>query len=365
MLKLICNRELFAKTFHTVSVAAAGAKADKPILANVRVTERDGKAVLSATDIEIFISAEVDCIYVDSGFDVLLPVGKFHSIISEAKSDEIAIEVTDSEVEISLSGADYTLPTSNPKEFPVFSRKDGDNVTINARAVRAAIRQTSFCADVSSTRYSLGGVHYETDEGRMIFVASDGRRLAHSSAAATVWKTIDGIIPMKAAKAISDICDCDGDCLISADLNAITISVGGCLLNSRLVEGRFPNWRRVIPDKSNYARVPIPAEALGTAVRQAAIVSDKETRGVTLNFSAGTLLLSAATAESGRSKVSVVVSYEGEPVELNIDYRFVGDFCKAVESGSLIDLLIRTHREPMILCCGDSYEYVVMPMAKD
>lgn len=363
---LTCNREAFSKAFHTVSSAAAGAKYDKPILSNVRVRWKENDTVtLYATDMDVFISCDVTCMEVEQGFDCLLNAAKFHSILSETKSENIEIESDENEIHVTCGAADFRIPTSNPQEFPVQAKIDGDWVKVNARAVRTAISKTQFCTDTASTRFQLGGVHYEADEKEncLHFVGTDGRRLAHATIAAVGWSKLDGIIPMKAARSIMAICDQDGDCVLTADLNSIQVEVGGAVFISRLVEGRYPQWRKVLPSYRDYTLVPVHAGLLGSSIRQAAIVSDAETRGVDMTFTQGSIQFSAASAGTGRSKVAIPVAYDGEPMSITVDFKFVGEFCKAVDPATIVDMMVGKANEPAVLKAAD-YQYVIMPMAK-
>ena len=246
------------------------------------------------------------------------------------------------------------------------SGRYGDSTTVNARALRQAIQRTQFCTDVASNRYALGGIHYEkaAAESTLHIVGTDGRRLANAMVQGSGGDRLDGIIPMKASKAIMNACDMDGDCCITANSSKIQVTAGNAVVTSPLVEGRYPNWRQIVPNSSSYTEVPIPASLLGSSVRQASIVSDLETRGINLDFSEGELRLSAAAAQSGRSKVVIPVAFQGEPKNLILDYKFIGDFCKAIDGGTIVDIMIGDHRAPIVLRSGSDYQYIVMPMDK-
>ena len=362
MTKLTCERDQFAKAFQTVAGVAGSVKGTHPVLSNVRVRREDRNLVFYATDSELSMSCAIPCETCDPGFDVLLPVGRFQSMISESNAETLVIDDGET-IRIELGLADYELPTAKPEEFPITKPTTGKQLTLNARGLRRALQQTNFCTDMASNRYQLSGVYFDVRDCKASFVATDGRRLAHSFIAANEDYAMTGIIPQKATKAMIGICDQEGHALIVSDLNSITVFVGGCTLTSRLVEGRYPNWRLVVPDVTRYTNIPFQADMLGSGLRQAAIVSDKETRGVDMVFTAGEVTLQSATAESGRSKVSLPVAYEGDQLAMRIDYKFAGDFCRAVDSGSTIEVLVHSPSSPMMFRSGDGYEYVVMPMA--
>jgi DNA polymerase-3 subunit beta len=100
-------------------------------------------------------------------------------------------------------------------------------------------------------------------------------------------------------------------------------------------------------------------------IRQAAIVADQETRGLDFEFGDGTLLLTAKTADLGQSRVEMPIAYDGQPIKMKLDYRFVSDFLKVLEPNTKFKLDVASSTQPALMTTDDGYAYVVMPMALD
>jgi DNA polymerase-3 subunit beta len=137
------------------------------------------------------------------------------------------------------------------------------------------------------------------------------------------------------------------------------------MIYSRLVEGRYPNWRQVFPQRENAVQLEMTVGPLFAALRQAAIVTDHESRGIDFTFADGTLKLEASTAEIGESHIDLPIAYDGEPIVLTMDHRYVADFCKVLDNETNFILEIESGASPALLTTDDGYGYVIMPMARD
>jgi DNA polymerase-3 subunit beta len=137
------------------------------------------------------------------------------------------------------------------------------------------------------------------------------------------------------------------------------------VIYSRLVEGRYPNWRQVFPKRDQAIQIGMIVGPLFASLRQAAIVTDHDSRGIDFTFGDGTLKLEATTAEIGNSQVEMPIAYDGQPITMKMDHRFVADFCKVLDNETGLIFEIETENSPALLSTDDGYAYVIMPMAKD
>jgi DNA polymerase-3 subunit beta len=160
------------------------------------------------------------------------------------------------------------------------------------------------------------------------------------------------------------ITDKDETVQIAARSNDILLRTNRCTIFSRLVEGRYPNWRMVVPSSQGRTRIEGNAGAFFSAIRQASIVADPESRGVEFTFANGTLVASAKTADVGQSRVEIPISYDGTPIHITMDSRFVSDFFKVLEPTKNFYLDVSNNTEPALFNTDDHYSYVVMPMSK-
>ena len=159
--------------------------------------------------------------------------------------------------------------------------------------------------------------------------AVDGRRLARMEGAG---EAIGGhqtsgtstIVPTRAIQLIERaLSDKDESVDVAARSNDLLVRTPRAMIYSRLVEGRYPNWRQVFPQRENAVQLEMTVGPLFAALRQAAIVTDHESRGIDFTFADGTLKLEASTAEIGESHIDLPIAYDGEPIVLTMDHRYV------------------------------------------
>lgn len=370
-MQITCDSNSFLAAFNLAS-AVAPARSPKPILRNVRMeVSGEGLCTLMATDLEIGVRVEVSGVEVGQPGDVLLPVDRFGQILRESKDAKLTIESDEGKVLVRSNYSSFKLPSADAAEYPSVAGFEGEQYhTIPARTLVELIRRTAFAADTDSARYALGGVMLELNENEALAVATDGRRLATVGAAAnsvnghnTDGKTV--IVPIRAVKLIERaLADCECDVQILARNNDVLVKAGGVTIFSRLVEGRFPKWRDVFPRLPGYVKLELPVEPFHAAVRQAAIVTSDESRGVDFKFGDGKVILSAKSAESGLSRVELPIAYDGPWLDITLDPRYFGDFLKAVSSGTF-SLEVLNEESAAVCSTDDGYRYVIMPLARD
>ena len=121
----------------------------------------------------------------------------------------------------------------------------------------------------------------------------------------------------------------------------------------------------MFPQRESAVQLDVTVGPLHSALRQAAIVTDHESRGIDFTFADGTLKMEASTAEIGESQVELPVAYEGEPITVTLDHRYVADFCKVLDNELTVILEIESGAAPALFTTDDGYGYVIMPMARD
>jgi DNA polymerase-3 subunit beta len=131
-----------------------------------------------------------------------------------------------------------------------------------------------------------------------------------------------------------------------------------------LVEGRFPNWRKVFPSREDILTIECTVGPFYAALRQASIVTDAESRGIEFHFGAGSLILTAKTSNIGQSRVEFPIAYDGKDINVTLDNRFVGDFLKVLEPECTFKIELGGEQEAVVFMTDDGYAYVVMPMSR-
>ena len=152
---------------------------------------------------------------------------------------------------------------------------------------------------------------------------------------------------------------------ISARANDLLMKEPNGIFYTRLVEGRFPKWRDVLPNREQSNRIDVPVGPMYSALRQAAIVSSDESRGIDFTFKEGSLVLSNSTAEIGQSRIEMPVPFDQDELTITLDHRYVADFLKVLQPDKTFTLDVE-NREAAAYCeTDDNYGYVIMPLSKD
>jgi DNA polymerase-3 subunit beta len=370
-MKITCNREKLLHAFQTVA-AIAPARSPKPILQNVKLEVGPSAATLMATDLEVGIRYEVTGIEVEAPGAVVLPVGRFGSILRESADATFRIESTGEGTTIRGERSQFKLPSENPLDFPPIAEfGEASYYELSGRLFRELIRRTIFATDNESSRYALGGVKLEWQDNLLTAVGTDGRRLAKmegpSQAVGQPAPFGDvTVVPTRAMQLLERALADDGsEVQLAVQQNDILVKNPRAVIYSRLLEGRYPRWRDVFPQRANSLRLELTVGPLYSAVRQAAIVTSEESRGIDFTFGEGSLVLSGQTAEVGQSRVELPIAYDGAPLAITLDPRFVIDFLKVLEPERSFTLDLQDGDAAAVFTTDDGYGYVVMPLARD
>lgn len=290
-MKVTCERESLLAAFQTAA-AVVPTRSPKPILQNIKLEVSDSGAILLATDLEIGIRIQASGVQSDVPGSAILPLGRFGSILRESSDETLRIESDGQATLVRGERSEFKLPSENPQEFPsVAEFNESSYHEMAARTLRELIRRTIFATDNESSRYALGGVLLEMGGESITAVGTDGRRLAKMEVPA---RSVGGhgsaesmtIVPTKAMQLIERaLTDGDAEIQLAARPNEVLVRSPRATIYSRLVEGRFPKWRDVFPQRTGVSKIELTVGPLYSAVRQAAIVTSEESRGV--DFSLG------------------------------------------------------------------------------
>ncbi len=371
-MKIVCQREPFSHAFQTAA-AVAPSRSSKPVLHNLKLDAGPSGGILSGTDLEIGIRMQLDGLEVLAEGSVLLPTDRFGSILRESPDEKLTIETDGRQIQVRGHQSEFQLPSVNPDEFPAVP--DFSEERYHEMAVpffRELIRRTVFATDTESSRYALGGVLFELTEDGVTAVATDGRRLARQEGPGqSVGGHVSGdntiIIPTKALQIMErTLTDSGATAQLATRENDVLMRSGAATVYSRLVEGRFPRWREVFPKHGEYdcIHLELPIGPFHAAVRQAAIVTSAERRGVEFTFGDGRVTLAAHGAEHGESHVELPVAYEGEPLPISLDPRYLSDFLRVLSPEKTFTIELRGSKTAAVCVTDDGYGYVIMPLAR-
>ncbi len=368
-MELKFKRDVLLSALQTVA-GVVPARTPKDILKNTKLVVDAGKATLMGTDAEIGMRYDIPEVETGSSGEVLLPTQRLIAILREVTSEEIVLDANENMLEVFAEHSQFKLPVEDPREFPDVHAFDAERCyVVSGHALRQAIKRVIFAADDESARYALGGIYMELTPTQLILAATDSRRLAVMEVQAgvngDVTDTVSVVLPRKAMALIERSIEADeSEILIAPRENEVLVKSGNTTIFTRLVEGKFPNFRDVLPTESPN-RVETVAGPFHNVVRQSQIVTSDESRGVDFVFSDGLVTLISQAADVGNSKVELPVDYQGEKIAIMFDPRFVAEFLRVLESETAVELGLIGGEDPAVFRCGDEYKYVIMPLARD
>ncbi len=369
-MKVTCNRALLTTAFQTVA-GVVPTRTTKPVLQNVKFSAAAEGAVLMGTDQEVGVRVKIGEADVQEPGELLLPTARTLAILREIQGEAVRLESGHEEIWLRGDRAEYRLAYVDPAEFPDVSEFTATSFyTVPTALLKQLIRRTLFATDIESTRYALGGVLVDIRDDGLVLAATDTRRLAvaRGQCAATGDVKIDNAWPVVPQKAMSlierSLADSADPVCLALRNNDVLVKSGGTTIYARLLEGRFPRYQDVIP-RDCQVRIDLIAASFHAAVRQAQIVTSDESRGVDFSFAPGLLTLLSQDVKIGQSRVELPISYDGAPIAITFDPRYVSDFLKVLDAEQQVILELTDPESAAVLRTDDGYTYIIMPLSKD
>jgi len=341
-----------------------------PILANVLLHAEDGSVKLTATDMDIAIveAAPAD---VHAVGETTAPAHTLYEIVRKLpEGAQIELEAGDDKLVLNAGRSRFVLAALPTADYPAMREDDlPHNFTMPANALRTLIDRTRFAISTEETRYYLNGIYMHAAEmdGVAVLraVATDGHRLARVEAPLPEGAAgMPGIIiPRKTVNELRKLIDeCDGDIDVALSDTKIRFAFGETVLSSKLIDGTFPDYEKVIPT-GNDKLLEIDCRQFAAAVDRVATISTERSRSVKLEISPNNLTLSASSPEAGSAREEIEVSYDKEPIEIGFNSKYLLDIAQQVE-GETVQMLLADGASPTIVrdTADSSALYVLMPM---
>lgn len=371
-MKITLPREALVSALSDVAPVIPS-KTPKDLLKNVLLTIIGGTATMIATDQEVGIRREIKDVTAERDGSVILPPGRLVSILREINSDTVELDIGEKSIKIVAGGSKFTLSTVDADEFPeVNSFTETSYIKLKASALKRIISRVQFSVDPDSQRFALGGIAVDAQPGTLTLISTDSRRLAIASAPAEiVGKPIAAdlsnlpCIPIRAALALSkSLPDSDEEVWLALLPSSVLAKCGGVTVYGRLIEGRFPRYQDVIPNEVNHTMQAV-CGPLYSAVRQAMITQNEESKGADFSFSEASLSIVSKAAEVGESEINIPVVFEGDDLTITFDSKYLGQFLNVIDREFPIVGKFVDGDSAAVFSCGDDYRYIVMPLARD
>jgi DNA polymerase-3 subunit beta len=338
---------------------ATPARPAKPILANCRI----GDGLVTGTDLEV----RIDRTIAEHCDPFLVPHARLLAIVRAATGDEVTLVAKGPSVTVRCGGGSWTLPTEDVGEYPTWEPCEMQPVCrLPADQFARAARATTYATDCESSRYALGAVLIEVHKGNPTWVATDGRRLA--CVETETDQAVDDrqtLVPRRVLDIVAGMATGDGSVQVEANAKDVRLELDGTVVTGRLVDGRFPDWQKVVGKPEGQATVLEVAELLAS-VRAAAIVTSEQSKGVDLTWTDDTLVISGRSAEYGESTVRCPLVTAGDVSQTKVDPRYVVEFLRSIPADEepQVDVYATNAESRVLLKCGP-YTGVIMPLAKE
>lgn len=359
------NRDAFLKCVGRVYRVIAR-RNTIPILDNVLIRPDAGRLVLRATDLDIQIVSSVEA-KAEDGFGITVPAHTLHDIVRKLPDgSEVTIEAKSaSSVVVKAGRSRFTLQTLPEADFPELAAGDlAHRFDIAATDLKRMIERTQFAISTEETRYYLNGIYLHVEEGKLRGVATDGHRLALLDLAAPAGaEKIPGvIIPRKTVGEVQRLLDGAETVTVELSEGKIRFTAGEVVLTSKLIDGTFPDYRRVIP-QNNDKVLEVARADLAEAVDRVSTVASEKGRAVKLTLSSGKLDLSVTSPDNGSAAEELEVGYDAEPMEIGFNSRYLLDILGQIE-GDVVVVRLDSPGSPTIIESkeGNGALNVLMPM---
>lgn len=333
-----------------------------PILANIALKAYEGQLTALASDLDIEVTARADADVMQSG-ETTVPAHMFQSIVSKMPAGAlVTLELDGHKLIVKAGRSKYQLETLPIEDFPAMAGHDYESeFKLQAGELSRMFNLTKFAMSTEETRYYLNGVYVHADDDRnIIAVSTDGHRLAKVTQSADV--AFPGVIvPRKTVMEIVKASDI-GEIAISVSQTKIKLDFGGTVIVSKVIDGTFPDYTRVIP-VSNNKTMKASADEIKGASDRAILVADERSRAVRLDITADTVTLSTRGSVGHEATEIVDVSFDGEPMAIGFSSKYIAD-ALSVCSGSDVTFKLNGPGDPAIIRPSDDagVMFVVMPM---
>lgn len=361
-MKFSISKESFLEALNQVQHVVSN-RATLPILSNVLIEAADGKLKLTTTDLDVGVSGSVSAEISKEG-STTLPVKRLVSIVRELPASEVEVSV-DSKNHASIKSGPsfFKIIGLGEDEFPPLPKfDDAMEFKIAQSMLLDAIKKTSYAISTDETRYVLNGIYVSFREGKMTFVATDGRRLAmvDNDLEYPASHETDIIVPSKAVSELQRMLGSEGDAVVRLNGNQISFEVGESIIVSKLIEGNYPNYKQVIPGERK-ERVTVDREEFLSTVRRVALLTSESSNSVKLSFSKGNIDLQANSKDIGEANEKIVADYDGDEFAIAFNPEFLMAPLKSLTDESVyLDLI--DGMSPGVIRIDGSFLYVIMPM---
>lgn len=365
-MKFTVERQAILKTLGRVQRVTRG-KTTSPILSNIKLVASGDHLTVTGTDLDIEVK-DICSATVESAGSTTAPAQMLLDIVKKMPDDvQIVMEqIDDAVMTVKAGKSRFKIQCLPVSDYPDLTMDDTNQVfQLGAGVLKTMFEKVAFAISTEETRYYLNGIYFHVEgDSALRAVATDGHRLATRDIDIPdgVQDSFGIIVPRKTVSEVLRLAgEVDGDITIALSNSKIRFSVENTVLTSKLIDGTFPDYKRVIPQNNNRIAT-VDAAELKAAIERVSTVASERGKAVKFTFSEGALNLNVTNPESGTAEEELAAEYSGEPFEIGFNSQYAGEIIKVL-GGERVSIRMNDPGSPTILV-GDeaAHTCVLMPM---
>jgi DNA polymerase III subunit beta len=364
-MKIVTDRENLLEPLQQIA-GVVERRQTLPILANILINAGNNGLQMTATDLEVELKthASATC---EGESDFTVPARKLLDITKALPDGAIInLEIDSDKAKLQSGRSRFTLGVLPAQDYPVIEPTPSNVVlSVNEGLFKRLIEKTQFAMAQQDVRYYLNGMLLEISKGDIKTVATDGHRLALSQSSGAVDSDIDlqVILPRKAVIELGRLLkERDEDIKIELSSSYIKVLIEGAVFTSKLIDGRFPEYQRVMPTGSD-KEVMADKSSLRQSMGRASILSNEKYRGIRFSIQSGLLQLQAHNPEQEEAEEELEISYQGDELKIGFNVGYLIDAINAIDEEEVIIELKDSNSSALMYGKGnEESKYVIMPM---
>lgn len=363
---ITCNTSELNKAIQTAQRAIVS-KPSTPIFSCIHLLAQNNQLTIQAMDLNMAISCTIDANITEPG-EIVVSAKHISELVRKLTAETVTITKSQDNktIKVTSGKADYQLLLMNEDDYPKFPTVDGKkSLTIEDTKIKELIKKTIFSCSSDDARPLFTGILVEAKDDKLTFVGTNTHRLAVKSLPQPTEEPLSMIIPSKVLNEISRnlVSDVPQEVKISLLNNQIMVVIDDVIIVSRLIEGKFPDYNKVIPAKFA-VKCSVKAKELASAVERVALFSTEgDYSTVKMSIAQGQMLLTSSSADVGTGKEVLDCTTEGDALNVAFNAKYLLDILKNVESEEVL-LSMNTSLSPVCITTPeeDNYIYIVTPV---
>jgi DNA polymerase III subunit beta len=365
-MRLTIPQPQFLKTLQMVE-RAVNERSTLPILANVLLETKNNELMLTATDLDVGIQCRFPLTAPVEQGAVALPARKLTTVIRELPDEVVTLEAKKNHTAtVNCGTSTFRIPGLPAEDFPALPLSaQGEGVVVSQEGLKNLILKTAHAMSIEETRFILNGSLFATQKNDLVIVATDGRRLAvaQSPLSQPAKQPLRAIIPSKTVRELGRLLQEDDETedvtITPLKDNQVAFRFGPVSILTRLIEGEFPQYDKVIPGPSKHT-VSCERQPLINAIRRASLMTTATSQAVLFELGRDKLIVSKESAELGSAREEMPVGYSGEPMTIAFNPEFWLDVLKALQTDD-VAIEVGGPDRPAVIRLPD-FTFLVLPM---